>query len=68
MPCVNGLKSRTKEEIEWAKKLNQLAREQMKMRLLNDLRFDIEVCKLEGWDYKEYLYSLKEIIDSFIKQ
>lgn len=47
-------------------KLNVLAREQMKMKLLNDLRFDIEVCRLEGWDYKTYLLELKNIIDGFL--
>lgn len=48
--------------------LNTLAREQMKYKLITDIRFDIEVCKLEGWDYTEYLQQLKEIIDSFIKE
>lgn len=46
--------------------LNRVAREQMKLRLLGDIRVDIEVCKLEGIDYKEYLLELKEIIDSFL--
>lgn len=48
-------------------KLNQLAREQLKFRILNDIRFDIEVCKLEGWDYKNYLIELKTLIDEFLK-
>ena len=46
--------------------LNRLAREQLKMKLLHDIRTDIEVCKLEELDYKEYLLELKEIIDGFI--
>ena len=48
------------------KALNTLAREQLKLKLLNDIRLDIEVCKIENWDYREYLSELKEIIDSFI--
>lgn len=31
------------------KQLNQLAREQLKKRLLNDILIDQQVCKLEGW-------------------
>lgn len=46
--------------------LNRLAREQMKLRLMKDIRIDIEVCKLEGIDYKQYLKELKDIIDSFL--
>ena len=30
-----------------------------------DIRLDIEVCKIENWDYKEYLLELKKLIDSF---
>lgn len=46
--------------------LNKLAREQMKYSLVRDIRVDIEVCKLEGIDYKEYLQELKSIIDGFL--
>ena len=48
--------------------LNTLAREQMKYRLMSDIRADIEVCKLEGIDYKQYLFELKSIIDGFLEQ
>ena len=48
--------------------LNTLAREEMKYRLMSDIRADIEVCKLEGIDYKEYLRELKSIIDGFLKE
>ena len=53
-------------ENEVGKGLNRLAREQMKLRLLLDIRQDIQVCQLEGLDYKEYLIELKEIIDGFL--
>ena len=48
--------------------LNTLAREQMKNKLMADIRADIEVCKFEGIDYKEYLRELKTIIDGFLKE
>ena len=47
--------------------LNQLARKKMIYKLLQDIRVDIEVCKLEGFDYKPYLLEIKEIIDKFLK-
>lgn len=48
--------------------LNQLAREQLKLKLLQDIRIDIEVCKMENLDYKDYLLELKEIIDGFLRR
>lgn len=48
-------------ESRW--KLNQLAREQMKLRLMRDICFDINVCRLEGWDYKSYLNELQSMIE-----
>ena len=47
--------------------LNQLAREQMKLRLMQDIRVDLEVCKLEGINYKDYLLELKDMIDGFLR-
>lgn len=52
---------------ETRKALNRKAREGLKLILLTDLRVDIEVCKIEGWDYLEYLHELKELIGSFEK-
>lgn len=34
---------------ETRKALNRLAREQIKLRLLADIRFDLAVCEIEGW-------------------
>ena len=42
--------------------MQRLAREQMKHKLLADITMDMEVCKLENLDPKEYLLELKEII------
>lgn len=47
---------------EDAKKFNQLAREQMKLKLLADINVDLTICKIEGWDVKEYLSDLKKMI------
>lgn len=44
-------------------KLNRLAREQMKHRLLKDIRMDLAICEIEGWDKREYLNELKNLID-----
>lgn len=48
---------------ETRKALNRLAREQIKLRLLADIRFDLAVCEIEGWDKLEYLNELKSMID-----
>ena len=48
-------------------KLQVLAREQIKLKLLNDIRFDIEVCKIEDWEYKEFLKDLHSLISEFLR-
>jgi hypothetical protein len=47
-----------------SKKLNVLAREQMKTKLLADILVDMKICKLEGWNATEYI---TEIIDMLKK-
>lgn len=42
--------------------LNTLAREQMKYRLLRDIRLDLQVCELEGIDPREYIRELLTLI------
>lgn len=51
-----------------APSLNRLAREQMKLKLMQDIRTDLIVCEIEGWDKKGYLNELKELIDGFFEQ
>jgi hypothetical protein len=46
-----------------SKTTNQLARARFKEKLLQELLFDLAVCKIEGWDYKEYVAELKLLID-----
>ena len=48
-----------------APSLNRLAREQMKLKLMQDIRTDLIICEIEGWDKREYLNELKELINSF---
>jgi len=37
-----------------SKKLNRLAREQTKERILRDILLDMQICVFEGWDILEY--------------
>lgn len=50
------------------KRLNDLAREQMILKLLKDIRVDLEICEIEGWDKLEYINRLKSEIDSLVKE
>lgn len=45
--------------------LQRLAREQMKHKLLTDIRTDLSVCKIEGWDAREYVRDLHSLISHF---
>ena len=47
-----------------APSLNRLAREQMKLKLLADIRMDLIVCEIEGWDKMEYINELNELVNS----
>lgn len=53
---------------ETAKALHRLAREQMKQRLLADILADISVCNLEGWEWREHLKELKQIVDGILEE
>lgn len=46
---------------------NHLAREKMKLRLLADIRMDLMVCELEGWDKLEYLDELLALVQELRK-
>ena len=49
---------------ETAKALNDLARHKAIVRLLEDIRIDLEICELEGWDKTEYISRLKALLNS----
>ena len=47
---------------------NRLAREKMKLRLLADIRMDLLVCEMEGWDKLEYLDELLALVQELRKK
>jgi hypothetical protein len=47
-------------------RLQELAREEMKEKLLNDIMIDMNICKLEGWDVMKYLLELQSLITDII--
>jgi hypothetical protein len=53
---------------ETRSKLNDLAREQLKLKLLIDISIDIEICKLENWDYKTYIIQIIELLNTLLKK
>ena len=63
---LDSKETRLEELGETGIALNRLAREQMKLRLMQDIRIDITVCQQEGIDYKPYLKELKGLIDGFL--
>mgnify|MGYP001168672119 FL=1 len=44
--------------------VNDLARAKFKEKMLRDIMCDLMICEIEGWDKKEYINSLKELINS----
>jgi len=48
-----------------AKDVNELARKKFQEQLLQEIRFDLMVCKLEGWDKSEYIKQLQTLLNSF---
>ena len=62
------MKEKAQMNREEAEALNRLAREQMKERLLLDIMFDMQVCRLEGWDPLAFLVELRGMLDELIKK
>lgn len=58
--CVIGAES--------ARTVNELARQQFKMRLLNDILTDLMICEIEGWCKIEYLNEIRKLINSIGQQ
>ena len=50
------------------KALNNLARHQMIVRILNDIQMDMIVCEICGWDKMEYIRMLQEEIGNIGRQ
>lgn len=47
------------------RKLQELARHQMILKLEKDILTDMIVCKLEGWDQMEFVNMLGDLLDGF---
>ncbi len=50
------------DTVETRRKMQELARHQMILRLEADILFDIQVCDIEGWDKMEYINQLRELL------
>ena len=46
-----------------ARTVNELARERFKLKLLNDIRCDLMICELEGWDKMEYINEIRRLVN-----
>lgn len=46
-----------------AKTVNELARLKFKENLLKEIACDLMVCEIEGWDKKEYIKQLRELLN-----
>ena len=55
-------------ETETGKVLNKLARDQFKSKLLAEILMDLQVCKLENLNPKEYIEELKQEIDNIYER
>ena len=55
------MKIDTQEKVD---AINRLAREQMKLKLLQDIIVDLMICEIEGYDKKQYINELRDMIDT----
>ena len=62
MQVING----TEKQAEVL--LQKEARESEKLKLMSWILADMQVCELMNTDKMEYLYQLKDLIDSFINK
>lgn len=54
------------DDIELPKKLQLLAREQMKEKLLKDILIDLTICKIENWDTSDYVTDLYNMLSEIL--
>lgn len=47
---------------ETARAMNDLSRHKMILRILNDIRIDMEICDIEGWDKTEYVRLIQDAV------
>ena len=57
------------EEVPFpAQIVNTLARAKFKEQLLKEIRFDLMVCEVEGWNKKEYIEDLQHLLNNLMEQ
>jgi hypothetical protein len=61
---TNEMIEKTEMPIFPSKTVNDLARLKFKEQLLKEIRFDLMVCEIEGWDKKEYINEIKKLLNS----
>ena len=49
-------------------RVNVFARERFKVKLLQEIEFDLMVCHLEGWSMGSYVNELKQLIDDVYRR
>lgn len=49
-------------------RVNVFARERFKVKLLQEIEFDLMVCQLEGWSMESYVNELKQLIDDVCRR
>lgn len=49
-------------------RVNVFARERFKVKLLQEIEFDLMVCQLEGWSMGCYVCEIKQLIDDIFQK
>ena len=49
-------------------RVNVFARERFKVKLLQEIEFDLMVCQLEGWSMGSYVCEIKQLIDDIFQK
>lgn len=67
MPAIN--ENSTLQGLSKAERyqFNMLARHQTIERLLKDILFDIRVCQIEGWNPREYIRMIRDMLEQLPK-
>ena len=67
MPVIN--KNSTLQGLSKAERyqFNMLARHQTIERLQKDILFDIRVCQIEGWNPREYIRMIRDMLEQLPK-
>ena len=67
MPAIN--KNSTLQGVSKAERyqFNMLARHQTIKRLQEDILFDISVCQIEGWNPREYIRMIRDMLEQLPK-